>query len=129
AVVGIGVGASAAFGRVPLIAGPFGFFVFLAVIAIVIFLALGFAWADRTLVLLNLGAVDSLPSNWWLFWHHKLDTFVVALAMGLVVLGIGIGVFLAAVVLAVPGGLLIFAGVTVGASALAVAGVLLLVLL
>ena len=74
-------------------------------------------------------STDSLRSSWWLFTHHKLDTFVFALVMGLVALGVGLVALLAAVVLALPGAGLLIAGLATGAVGLAVAGVVVLLLL
>jgi hypothetical protein len=108
---------------------PLGILVGLALIAVAIVLGLGLAWSDRTLVLLGLGAVDSIRSSWWLFTKHKLDTFVFALVMGLILLGIGLAILVGAVILAIPGGVLLGIGIASHGLALEIIGVVLLVLL
>jgi hypothetical protein len=129
-LVGAGILVFAAMGPISLaFLIPLAIVVVLAVIAVAIVLGLGLAWSDRTLVLLHLGAVDSIRSSWWLFTKHKLDTFVFALLMGLILFGIGLAILLGAVILAIPGGVLLGIGIASHGLTLEIIGVVLLVLL
>ena len=108
---------------------PLGILLLLAFLTVLIVVSLGLAWADRTLVLLDLGAVDSIRSSWWLFRHHKLDTFVFALVMGVIVFGVQLGVLVGTALCAIPGGLFLIAGIASGQAPIIAIGVVLVVLI
>jgi len=126
----IGVAIHAAAGPASLVALiPLGFLLYLALLVAYLIVALALAWSERMLVLLGLGAIESFQASWWIFWRHKLDTFVFALVMGIVALAVGIGVVIGAGILAIPGIILLVAGVVGSQTGFAVFGVVLIVLL
>jgi hypothetical protein len=126
-LVGLGIGLYSTLGPASLWAIiPLGILTVLATVAALLLLGLSLAWCDRTLVLLGLGAIDAIRSSIWLFRHHKLDTFVFALVFGLVIFGVDLGLIVGAVILAIPGVLVLVAGIAAQQLAITIVGVLLI---
>lgn len=76
-------------------------------LAVFVIVALGLTWSDRLLVILELGAVDSIRAGWWLFKHSKLDTIVLGIVFYVVRLLISIGITLVAGLVSIPGILMV----------------------
>jgi hypothetical protein len=100
--VGVAVYAAGGPGTLPLLV-PVGVLLVFALVATVAVLTLGLLWSDRLLVILGLGAVDSMRAGWQLFRHNKLNTVVLAVVVGAIGLGISIAVAVAAAVVSIPG--------------------------
>lgn len=76
-------------------------------IAVFIIVALGLTWSDRLLVILELGAVDSIRAGWWLFRRSKLDTIVLGIVFYVVRLVVSVGIALVAGLVSLPGILMV----------------------
>ncbi|HEV1998015.1 MAG TPA: hypothetical protein VGR61_07800 [Candidatus Dormibacteraeota bacterium] len=76
-------------------------------IALLVVVGLGLTWSDRLLVILELGAVDSIRAGWWLFKRSKLDTIVLGIVFYVVRLMISIGIALVAGLVSIPGILMV----------------------
>jgi len=98
---------------------PLAVLLFVAFIGLLLVVSLGLAWSDRLLVILGVGAVDSIRAGWWLFRHNKLNTVVLAVVVGVINIGLGIALLLVAALAALPGiGMLVFYFAGPGASSL-----------
>ncbi|MDQ6919907.1 MAG: hypothetical protein M3Z98_11170, partial [Candidatus Dormibacteraeota bacterium] len=127
-LIGLLIFASAGKGSL-LVLVPLAILLVLAFIAVAIALAFLFAWSERMPVLLGVGAVDALRTSARVARGAWVDTLVFAIVMGLVAGFIGLGVLVVAVVFAIPGIVIAFAGLAAGSSlAIGIGVVLALVL-
>ena len=85
----------------PLVLG--GLVLLLGLVAVSTIINLGLTWSDRLLVILELGAVDSLRAGWWLFKHSKLDTVVFGIAFWVARAVVGLVIAVLAGIAALPG--------------------------
>ncbi|MGI8609234.1 MAG: hypothetical protein ACR2MY_08430 [Candidatus Dormibacteria bacterium] len=107
-LVALGVGIYRAGGNATLVLLVLGGGLLLLLLAAVfILLSLALTWSDRLLVILELGAVDSIRAGWWLFRRSKLDTVTLGVVFYVVRLTVGIGVAIAGALVSVPGILLV----------------------
>ena len=87
------------------------------------------AWSERTMVILNLGALDGIRSGWWLLRHSLGDTLLFAVCMWAVLVGVSIVTTIGVVLLALPGGILLAVGLLSHSAGVAVVGGAVLALL
>jgi hypothetical protein len=128
--LGAALYAAAGSGIIPLLVIG-GILLVLLLVAALIALSFGLLWSDRMLVILELGAADSIRAGWWLVRHEKGNTFLFAVVFGIVKFVVSLAVLLAAAVIAIPGIILVIVFFTnPGATtALAIVGFLWLALL
>jgi hypothetical protein len=80
-----------------------GLVVILALIAALLVLDFGLLWSSRLLVIMELGAVDSIRAGWWLFKYTWGDTVVFSLAFGVAKRAVSLGLVVVVLVVSVPG--------------------------
>lgn len=80
-----------------------GLLLFLALIVALFLLGFGLLWSDRMLVILDVGAVESIRTGWSLVRHEKLNSVIFSVVFGVIKFMIWLGVLLAAFVVAIPG--------------------------
>ena len=80
-----------------------GLLLFLGLVAVLILINLGLTWSDRLLVILELGALDSVRASWWLFKRSKLDTVVFGIALWVVRAVLALVIAVVAGIAALPG--------------------------
>jgi hypothetical protein len=85
-----------------------GVLVFLAFVVALVLLWFGLLWSDRMLVILDLGAVDSIRAGWSLVRREKLNSFLFSFAFGVIKFVISLVILLAAIVVAIPGIVIVF---------------------
>ena len=97
---------------------PLGIVLIVLLVAAVSVLSVGLLWSDRLLVILGLGAVDSIRVSWRLFRRNKLNTVVLAVALYVFNLVSQFVFSIAALTLALPGIALVVIYFTSGVSSL-----------
>ena len=80
-----------------------GTLLLVGLVAVSILINLGLTWSDRLLVILELGAVDSLRAGWWLFKRSKLDTVVLGVVLWVVRAVVALVIAVVAGIAALPG--------------------------
>jgi hypothetical protein len=101
-LLGVGIYAVGGTATIPILVLG-GILLFLAVIVALVLLAFGLLWSDRMLVILDLGAVDSIRAGWSLVRREKLNSFLFSVVFGVIKFAVSLGIILAAIVVAIPG--------------------------
>ena len=82
---------------------PLGLLLFVAFIGLLLVVSFGLTWSDRLLVILGVGAMDSIRAGWWLFRHNKLNTVVLSVVLGVINFGASVALLFAASLASFPG--------------------------
>ena len=108
---------------------PLGVLLVLAWLVVSVVIAFLFIWSERTALILDQGAVAALRSSAWLARRSAGDTLIFAIVMGVIASVISLAETLVAVVIAVPGIIVLVIGASSGNTVVAVIGVLWIVIL
>ena len=87
--------------------------IFVFVVATLL-VSVALVWAERLIVIGNLGAIAAMRQSWWLVRRSLVDTVLFAVVLGLLAGVIGIGVTVVSALVALPGIVLAIAGFSSG---------------